>query len=95
MDSVYLYTLSIFYMNINDYFQFNLKSKIKLLQKDGNLLLERVEGNDFVVKLFKIYKFHVEVYYRKSSLEVINVIPSQNQDVLNLYIKGIDINDLF
>ncbi len=64
---------------------FNLKSKIQLVEKDGYFLTRRVSGDQFLISLYRIYGFFVEVTYEIPSVETLSVDPLINVEIVDLY----------
>jgi len=74
-------------LTVAEFCRFNLKSRIQLLYKDGILLRERKVYNVYKVKIFSIYKFHVEVITAASNGEVVRVDPVLNGRIIDMYEK--------
>ena len=64
---------------------FNVKSKIKLMEKDGCFLTEKICENNYLVSLYEIYGFYVESTYDCSQMKTIRVEPIVNSQILDLY----------
>ena len=64
---------------------FNLKSRLKLLKKDGVLMRQRYPGEYMLVSLYSIYGFHIETTYDVADFKTLSVIPVMNPDVYQLY----------
>ena len=64
---------------------FNLKSKIQLVEKDGHFLTRRVSGDQFLISLYRIYDFFVEVIYEIPTIETLSVEPVINVQIVDLY----------
>jgi len=74
-------------LTMAEFCKFNLKSRIQLLYKDGILLRERKVYNVYKVKIFRIYKFYVEVVTASSNGEVMRVDPVLNERIIDMYEK--------
>jgi len=68
-----------------EFCQFNLKSRIQLLRKDGVLLQVRKVFDKFIVRLYTLYRFWVEVIIQVQNMEIIKVEPVLNNDIVSLY----------
>lgn len=68
-----------------EFCQFNLKSRVQLLEKDGVFLVSRKVYDKFIVKLYKLYKFLVEVVIQTQNQEIIKIEPVMNGEILELY----------
>ena len=64
---------------------FNTKSKIQLIEKDGERLNLRIVFNQYFITLYSIYDFLVELVYDIKLGEIIRVDMVVNRDVLRLY----------
>lgn len=64
---------------------FNIKSKLKLLKKDGKLVRQRYPDNYILVSLYSIYGFHIETTYDVADFKTLSVNPIINTDVYRLY----------
>lgn len=68
---------------------FSLKSKIELVEKDGYFLTWRVSGDQFLISLYSIYSFFVEVTYEIPAVATRSVDPVINVEIVDLYdLKG-------
>lgn len=72
-------------LTAGEFCQFNLRSRIQLLEREGVLINKRNVADKYVVKLYSIYRFLVEVIIRAKTAEVIEVNPVWNKDVIDLY----------
>ena len=68
--------------------------KIELVIEDGTEILNRI-FLFYVIRLYNIEDFYVEVWYKTSSNKIDRVEPVEIDDVFHLYEKSIDIEDLF
>lgn len=64
---------------------FNLKSRLKLLKKDGKLLRQRYPVEYMLVSLYSIYGFHIETIYDVDNFKTLSVNSILNPDVYQLY----------
>lgn len=64
---------------------FNLKSKIQLVEKDGYFLTRRISGDLYLISLYRIYDFYVEVTYNIPKVETMSVEPVINIQIIDLY----------
>lgn len=64
---------------------FNVKSKIKLMEKDAQFLTRKICENKYLVSLYEIYGFYVETTYDFSQMKTIRVDPILSLQVLDLY----------
>ncbi|MDB4089455.1 hypothetical protein N9544_07530 [Flavobacteriales bacterium] len=64
---------------------FNLKSRLKLLKKDGKLVRQRYSGEYLLVSLYSIYGFHIETTYDVSDFKTLSAQTIINPDVYQLY----------
>lgn len=71
-----------------------LNDKIELVIDQGSELLNRV-FLFYVIRLYNIDEFYVEVWYKASSNKVDRIEPVDIDDVFHLYERSIDIDDLF
>lgn len=69
---------------IGEFCQFNLKSRLSLLHKDGSFL-GAVKIAEYECKLFYLYGFFVELIYDESIERVVNISPITSYNILNLY----------
>lgn len=64
---------------------FNLKSKLQFVEKDGFFVFRRVSGDVFLISLYKIYDFYVEITYDISRFKTTRVDPVINIQIIDLY----------
>ena len=81
-------------MTRTQFSELTLKEKIELVIDDGTEILNRI-FLFYVIRLYSIEDFYVEVWYKTSSNKIDRVEPVQIDDVFHLYEKSIDIEDLF
>ena len=72
-------------LTVEEFCQFNMKSRIQLLNKDGRLIKVRNVSDKYIVKLYKIYKFFVEVIEMLKNKKTIKVEPVLNLNIIHLY----------
>ena len=68
-----------------EFCRFNLKSRVQLLEKDGVFLVSRKVYDKFIVKLYKLYKFLVEVIIHSGNQKIIKIEPVMNKEIIDLY----------
>lgn len=73
------------FLTAAEFCRFNLKSRMQLLSRDGILLRARPVLNKYIVKLYKIYQFLVEVIIRIKTFEVVKAEPVLNKAVISMY----------
>lgn len=74
-------------------FQFKLLDEIEQFETAWNSpLLATIEDNDFTYDLHQIDSFFVEVKYRKPNRTVSGIKSFKNPDLLQPYLRQIDIN---
>lgn len=64
---------------------FNIKSKLQFVEKDGIFLFRRVSGDQFLISLYKMYDFYVEVTYDIPRFKTTRVDPLVNIKIIELY----------
>ncbi|MDY0152863.1 MAG: hypothetical protein RBS43_11365 [Candidatus Cloacimonas sp.] len=64
------------------------------MMKSGQELMSRIFAY-YNIKLFKYADFFVEIWYQQVSNTIDKVVVVDDDDVLHLYDKKIDISDLF
>lgn len=64
---------------------FNLKSKVKLVEKDGYFITRRICGDLYLISLYSIYDFYIEVTYDISQLKTLRIEPIINIQIIELY----------
>lgn len=64
---------------------FNVKSKLKLMEKDGCFLTTKVCQNNYLISLYEIYGFYVESTYDCVQMKTVRVEPVLSSNVLELY----------
>jgi len=74
--------------------ELTLTEKIELVIEDGTEVLNRI-FLFYVIRLYSIDDFYVEVWYKTSSNKIDRVESIEIDDVFHLYEKSIDIEDLF
>ena len=68
-----------------EFCQFNLKSKIQLIEKDGCFITRRICSDLYLISLYSLYNFHVEVTYNIPRFRTTSIIPVINIEIINLY----------
>lgn len=64
---------------------FNLKSKIKFIEKDGAFITRRIAGDLYLISLYQLYGFYVESTYDISRLKTLSADPVINVEIIELY----------
>lgn len=75
---------------------FNALSSIAqqdLVYNEGVWLMERLTGS-FLIVLYQIEGFYVEIYYLRSTYEVIVIKSFTNTDLLHPYLSKINVSEL-
>ena len=70
-----------------EFCQFNLKSRISLLNNDGMLLLAKKINRLHAIKLFLIYDFYIEVFYNHKRNKILKIEPIPNHKWIDLYLE--------
>ena len=81
-------------MTKTQFVELPLNDKIELVIDQGSELLNRV-FLFYVIRLYNIDEFYVEVWYKTSSNKIERIEPIEIDDVFHLYERSIDIDDLF
>jgi len=81
-------------MTRTQFSELSINEKIELVIDDGTEILNRI-FLFYVIRLYSIEDFYVEVWYKTSSNKIDRVEPVQIEDVFHLYERSIDIEDLF
>lgn len=64
---------------------FNVKSRVKLTEKDGQFLTRRLCDNKYLISLYEIYGFYVEITYDITQMKTVRVDPIFSLQILKLY----------
>ncbi len=64
---------------------FNLKSRIKLIEKDADFVNLKVVGGTKVISLFTIYQFFIEVVYDYTQTKITRIDPLINLNIIDSY----------
>jgi len=81
-------------MTRTQFSELTINEKIELVIDNGTEILNRI-FLFYVIRLYCIEDFYVEVWYKTSSNKIDRVEPVQIEDVFHLYERNIDIEDLF
>jgi hypothetical protein len=81
-------------MTRTQFSELTINEKIELVIDDGTEILNRI-FLFYVIRLYSIEDFYVEVWYKTSTNKIDRVEPVQIEDVFHLYERSIDIEDLF
>jgi len=81
-------------MTRTQFSELSINEKIELVIDDGTEILNRI-FLFYVIRLYSIEDFYVEVWYKTSTNKIDRVEPVQIEDVFHLYERSIDIEDLF
>ncbi|MBE0641409.1 MAG: hypothetical protein IH599_05190 [Bacteroidales bacterium] len=78
----------------DDFNKLKIEDKVRVALEEGFELMHRTYLF-YTVKLYKVGSLHVEVWYRPHHNRIDKAEAVDLEDVLHLYEKEIDINDLF
>lgn len=81
-------------MTSTQFSELSINEKIELVIDNGTEILNRI-FLFYVIRLYSIEDFYVEVWYKTSTNKIDRVEPVQIEDVFHLYERNIDIEDLF
>ena len=81
-------------MSKNEFLSLPRTEQVHHVIKDGEELMSRIFAY-YNIKLFKYSDFFVEIWYQQLSNTIDKVEVTDEDDVLHLYDKKIDISDLF
>ena len=81
-------------MTRTQFSELSINEKIELVIENGTEILNRI-FLFYVIRLYSIEDFYVEVWYKTSSNKIDRVEPVEIEDVFHLYERSIDIEDLF
>ena len=81
-------------MTRTQFSELSINEKIELVIENGTEILNRI-FLFYVIRLYSIEDFYVEVWHKTSSNKIDRVEPVQIEDVFHLYERSIDIEDLF
>jgi hypothetical protein len=81
-------------MTRTQFSELSINEKIELVIDNGTEILNRI-FLFYVIRLYSIEDFYVEVWYKTSTNKIDRVEPVQIEDVFHLYERSIDIEDLF
>lgn len=68
-----------------EFCSFNLQSRTQLIRKNGTLLAERIVYNKYKIRLYKIYRFYIEMNIIISKEKIVSINPIINRGVFDLY----------
>ena len=74
--------------------QLDLPAQLSYTCQLGVNVSKRAE-NDCIVVLYQLSTFYVEVYYKRSSFEIIKIISFHSTVLLDPYLKKINIDSIF
>jgi hypothetical protein len=69
------------------------EQQLDILRTDGAYVGKRIASNQTVI-LYQLYGFYVELFFTKYRKEVGHFVVSDNTDVLDPYLKQINVRDL-
>lgn len=78
----------------NEFVQFPLIRKAQILFDQGRELMSRLEG-EYVVRLFALEEFYVEVWYLPFLNKIVRVEIVAMDEVISSYEDEIDISDAY
>ena len=81
-------------MTRTQFSELSINEKIELVIENGTEILNRI-FLFYVIRLYSIEDFYVEVWYKTSTNKIDRVEPVQIEDIFHLYERSIDIEDLF
>jgi hypothetical protein len=81
-------------MTRTQFSELSINEKIEHVIDNGTEILNRI-FLFYVIRLYSIEDFYVEVWYKTSTNKIDRVEPVQIDDVFHLYERSIDIEDLF
>ena len=81
-------------MTRTQFSELTINEKIELVIDNGTEILNRI-FLFYVIRLYSIEDFYVEVWYKTSTNKIDRVEPVQIEDVFHLYERNIDIEDIF
>jgi hypothetical protein len=81
-------------MTKNQFVELTLNDKIELVIDRGVELLNRV-FLFYIIRLYSVDGFYVEVWYRTSANRIDRIDAVELEEVFHLYEKSINIEDLF
>jgi len=81
-------------MTRTQFSELSINEKIELVIENGTEILNRI-FLFYVIRLYSIDDFYVEVWYKTSTNKIDRVEPVQIEDIFHLYERSIDIEDLF
>lgn len=80
-------------MEITTFTQLGLQQKEDLILEEGRFVADRIV-NKYRILLYSVNRFYVEVWCLASSLRVERIEPLLHDNVLDLYVRHININSL-
>ena len=81
-------------MTRTQFSELTINEKIELVIESGTEILNRI-FLFYVIRLYSVEDFYVEVWYKTSSNKIDRVDPVEIDEVFHLYERSIDIEDLF
>jgi hypothetical protein len=80
-------------LSIQEFIQFHLGGRWKLLISKGVFLLRKDLGSDWI-DLYCIFGFYVEVFFEKSSAKPFRVEPLHSSRMLEFYLQDISLSSI-
>lgn len=68
----------------SEFCQFNLKSKLKLMKKDGKLLKTKCVTNQ-IYTVYTLYGFYVELIYDETVQDIVKIAPVPSANWIAFY----------
>jgi hypothetical protein len=81
-------------MKESEFLTLSHQEKVELLFDEGRELMNRIYVF-YNIKLFSLFDFYVEIWYKQTTNKIDKVIIVKLTDVVHLYESQINIQDLF
>ncbi|PKP02130.1 MAG: hypothetical protein CVU14_04035 [Bacteroidetes bacterium HGW-Bacteroidetes-9] len=81
-------------LSADEFSKLSLEEQVTTLLGNGSELLERIYIY-YVIKLYSLSGFFVEIWYQQTTNRIDRVIVVQLSDVIHLYESQINISDLY
>ena len=86
--------INIVHMTPQEFNQLPSNVRAELLWDQGQYLLERVVYNEYIVKMYLVDKFYVEVYYNANDNQIEDVTALENEKDWEGFLNSINIKVL-
>jgi len=80
-------------MHFNEFLQLNETEQVELLWYNGEQIGRRKE-DDYLILLYQVEGFYVEVFYHKADYVIVKYNPFTKSELLEPYLNEIDISSL-